>query len=59
MGLPMSLNLVKAGFDVVGYPRTASRGQSLADAGGTLAASLSGAVADADAVVTVLPDLRG
>ncbi|MFI5607887.1 NAD(P)-dependent oxidoreductase [Amycolatopsis sp. NPDC051903] len=56
MGLPMSLNLVKAGFDVVGYTRTAERGRPLADGGGALAASLAEAVADADVVVTVLPD---
>ncbi|WP_420113358.1 NAD(P)-dependent oxidoreductase [Pseudactinotalea sp.] len=56
MGLPMSLNLVAAGFDVVGYTRTADRGRPLAEGGGTLADSLASAVACAEAVVTVLPD---
>ena len=56
MGLPMSLNLVRAGFGVAGYTRTPARGRPLSDAGGTLTASLAEAVSEADAVVTVLPD---
>lgn len=56
MGLPMSLNLVAAGFDVVGYTRTPARGLPLAEAGGALADSLTAAVTGAEAVVTVLPD---
>lgn len=56
MGLPMSLNLIAAGFDVVGYTRTPARGRPLAEAGGSLADSLTAAVTDAEAVVTVLPD---
>jgi 2-hydroxy-3-oxopropionate reductase len=56
MGLPMSLNLIHAGRDVVGFTRTASRGQGLVDAGGTLAGSLAEAVGGAEAVITVLPD---
>ncbi|MET7996058.1 NAD(P)-dependent oxidoreductase [Amycolatopsis sp. NPDC005232] len=56
MGLPMSLNLVKAGFDVVGFTRTADRGRPLTEGGGALAPSLAEAVSGADVVVTVLPD---
>src|SRR5262245_51803378 len=55
MGLPMSLNLVKAGFDVVGFTRTASKGKALIDSGGALADSLGDAVGGAEAVITVLP----
>ncbi|MEU8633121.1 NAD(P)-dependent oxidoreductase [Amycolatopsis sp. NPDC048633] len=56
MGLPMSLNLVRAGFEVTGFTRTAERGRPLADAGGTLAPSLAEALDGAEAVVTMLPD---
>lgn len=56
MGLPMSLNLVAAGVDVVGYTRTPARGRPLAEGGGALADSLTEAVTGAEAVVTVLPD---
>jgi 2-hydroxy-3-oxopropionate reductase len=52
----MSLNLVRAGFDVTGFTRTTERGRPLADAGGTLAPSLAEALDGADAVVTMLPD---
>ena len=34
MGAPMAANLVKAGYDVVGYNRTPDRVQALVDAGG-------------------------
>jgi 2-hydroxy-3-oxopropionate reductase len=56
MGLPMSLNLLRAGHEVVGFTRTASRGEPLVAAGGTLAGSLAEAVTGADAVITMLPD---
>lgn len=39
MGLPMARNLLAAGFPVVGYNRTLSRGEPLRAAGGTLAPS--------------------
>jgi 2-hydroxy-3-oxopropionate reductase len=56
MGLPMSINLVKAGHEVVGMTRTASRGRPLAEAGGRLVETIAEAVAGAEAVVTMLPD---
>ena len=56
MGLPMAVNLVKAGFNVTGYNRSDAAGDKLAAAGGTKAASLAEAVAGADVVITMLPD---
>ncbi len=56
MGAPMAANLVKAGFDVVGYNRSQEAIDRLADQGGRGAGSLAEAVRDADVVVTMLPD---
>jgi 2-hydroxy-3-oxopropionate reductase len=56
MGGPMAANLVKAGFDVLGYNRSPEPVQRLADQGGRGAASLAEAVQDADVVVTMVPD---
>jgi 2-hydroxy-3-oxopropionate reductase len=56
MGAPMAANLVKAGFEVVGHNRTMSKVDSLVAAGGRASADVAGAVADADVVITMLPD---
>jgi 2-hydroxy-3-oxopropionate reductase len=56
MGAPMAENLVKAGFDVVGHTRRPAGLDRLAAAGGRPATSVAGAVRDADAVITMLPD---
>ena len=56
MGGPMAANLVKAGFEVVGYNRSPDRVQALVDAGGRGASSVPEAVRDADVVVTMVPD---
>jgi 2-hydroxy-3-oxopropionate reductase len=56
MGGPMAANLVKAGFDVVGYNRSAEPIQRLVERGGRGADSLAEAVRDADVVVTMVPD---
>jgi 2-hydroxy-3-oxopropionate reductase len=56
MGAPMAANLVKAGFDVVGYNRTPAKVQVLVERGGRGAASLADAVRGADVVITMLPD---
>lgn len=56
MGLPMAKNLVKAGFQVTGYNRSPEKAKDLASAGGTAAASVADAVADADVVITMVPD---
>jgi 2-hydroxy-3-oxopropionate reductase len=56
MGAPMAANLVKAGFDVVGYNLHASKVQDLVDRGGRGAPDVANAVRDADAVITMVPD---
>ena len=56
MGGPMAANLVKAGFDVIGYNRSPEPVQRLVEQGGRGAGSLAGAVRDADVVVTIVPD---
>jgi len=56
MGAPMAENLVKAGFDVVGYTRRASGVDRLAAAGGRRATSVAEATRGADVVITMLPD---
>ncbi|PRX96622.1 2-hydroxy-3-oxopropionate reductase [Allonocardiopsis opalescens] len=56
MGAPMAANLVRAGFDVVGYNRTAARTDALVAAGGRAAPSAAEAAEGADAVITMLPD---
>lgn len=55
MGLPMALNLVKAGHAVAGFDLSADALAKLKEAGGTIATSVSEAVRDVDAVVTMLP----
>ncbi|MEG2578484.1 MAG: NAD(P)-binding domain-containing protein, partial [Glutamicibacter sp.] len=52
MGLPMAKNLVNAGYHVTGYNRSDKAGNELAAAGGTKAASIAQAVANADVVIT-------
>src|SRR5437764_265696 len=56
MGGPMAANLVRAGFDVVGYNRSPAKVDLLVQRGGRGAGSVAEAVRDADVVVTVLPD---
>ncbi|MDT7563547.1 MAG: hypothetical protein QOG76_2171 [Pseudonocardiales bacterium] len=56
MGLPMAVNLSKAGFDVVGYNRSKGRADQLAERGGRAAGTVAEAVRDADVGVTMLPD---
>jgi len=56
MGGPMAANLVKAGFDVVGYNRSPDKVQALADAGGRGAGSVADAVREADVIITMVPD---
>jgi 3-hydroxyisobutyrate dehydrogenase len=55
MGLPMALNLVKAGHAVAGFDLSSDALAKLQAAGGTIASSVTEAVANADAVVTMLP----
>ena len=56
MGAPMAENLVRAGFDVIGFSRSAEPRERLAAAGGRAAASAREAATDADVVITMLPD---
>jgi 2-hydroxy-3-oxopropionate reductase len=56
VGGPMAANLVKAGYDVVGYNRSPEKVDRLREQGGRGAASLAEAVRGADVVLTVLPD---
>ncbi|GAB3468017.1 2-hydroxy-3-oxopropionate reductase [Actinophytocola sediminis] len=56
MGLPMATNLVQAGHDVVGYNRSEPKRARFAQAGGIAADSVADAVADAEVIITMLPD---
>lgn len=56
MGGPMAANLVKAGFEVVGYNRSQDKVQALVGAGGRGAENVPDAVRDADVIVTMVPD---
>ncbi len=56
MGGPMAANLVRAGFRVVGHNRSPEKAQVLASIGGEAAGSVAAAVADADVIITMLPD---
>ena len=56
MGGPMAKNLVKAGFDVIGYNRSQDKIDALVADGGRGASSLAEAVADADVIITMVPD---
>ena len=56
MGSPMAVNLVKAGYDVVGYNRSKAKTEVLVAQGGRAAESVADAVSAADVVVTMLPD---
>jgi len=55
MGLPMALNLIKAGHAVTGYDVFATAVEKLAGAGGTAAGSIAAAASGVDIVVTMLP----
>lgn len=56
MGLPMAINLVKAGHSVTGYNRSEDKINKLAAEGGRGAANIAEAVKDADVVITMVPD---
>jgi 3-hydroxyisobutyrate dehydrogenase-like beta-hydroxyacid dehydrogenase len=56
MGRPMGHNLLKAGFPLVVWNRTASRADSLVGQGARLAASPREAAAAADVLITIVSD---
>jgi len=55
MGLPMALNLLKAGHQVEGFDVNGATVDKLVDAGGARAASAKGAAARGDIAITMLP----
>ncbi|MCR9070341.1 MAG: 3-hydroxyisobutyrate dehydrogenase [Alphaproteobacteria bacterium] len=55
MGLPMAINLVKAGHTVRGFDLSAEQGKALAAAGGRAAETTQVCVDSVDLVVTMLP----
>ena len=56
MGMPMAKNLLKAGFEVTVYNRTAAKAAPLQEAGARLAVSPAAIWADADVVITMVSD---
>ena len=56
MGRPMALNLIKAGFEVTVWNRTAAKAQEIAKSGAKAAASASEAAAQTDVVITIVSD---
>jgi len=56
MGLPMAYNLLKAGFDLTVYNRTAAKAQPLVDLGASQAVSPREVAQNADVVITSLMD---
>jgi 3-hydroxyisobutyrate dehydrogenase-like beta-hydroxyacid dehydrogenase len=56
MGKPMSLNLLKAGFAVTVWNRTASRAAEVVAAGGTLAKSAREVAASCEFLITIVSD---
>ena len=56
MGLPMAINLLKAGHKVTGFDLSEAARTAFRDAGGKTSDSVPQTVADKDAVVTMLPN---
>lgn len=58
MGLPMAKNLLRAGWNVTGHDMAEGARRAFADAGGAVAADPRAAAADADVLITMVPDDR-
>jgi 2-hydroxy-3-oxopropionate reductase len=56
MGGPMAANLLNAGHTVIGYDTQAAALEKLSAAGGKTAESVAATTAEADVVITMLPD---
>lgn len=56
MGLPMAVNLVKAGHEVTGYNRSQDKVTRLIEAGGKGASDITSAVGEAEFIITMVPD---
>ena len=55
MGLPMALNLLRAGHEVMGFDLVQSQLEAFSTAGGSIGANANDAAKDADLVITMLP----
>ena len=55
MGLPMALNLLKAGHEVIGFDLVKSQLDAFVTAGGTVAPNANATAKDAELVFTMLP----
>ena len=58
MGLPMSYNLLHAGYDLTVHNRSQEKVRQIADAGAAAAASTAEVVAKCDIVLACLPDVE-
>lgn len=56
MGAPMAANLLRAGYEVIGFDRSSERVDQLQQQGGRAAAKVAEVVRAADVVVTMVPD---
>ena len=56
MGAPMATNMVKAGFEVVAYNRTAAKAKALESDGVRVADSIAEVAAASTVVITMVPD---
>lgn len=56
MGAPMGLNLLKAGFPLTVWNRTASRAEALAKQGAKVASTPKEVAAQADVLITIVSD---
>jgi 3-hydroxyisobutyrate dehydrogenase-like beta-hydroxyacid dehydrogenase len=54
MGQPMAMNVVKAGYEVAVYNRSAEKTKSLGDAGAKVTSSPKEAAEEADAIILML-----
>jgi 3-hydroxyisobutyrate dehydrogenase len=58
MGLPMAINLLKAGYEVTGFDLVQSQLEAFAAAGGKLAPNANAAANEADVLISMLPASR-
>ena len=56
MGMPMAINLVRAGFTVTGHNRSPHRVDTFVTEGGLRGETIAKATSEADVVITMLPD---
>ena len=57
MGLPMSYNLLRAGYDLTVHNRSQEKVRQIADAGATAATSTAEVMEGCDIVLACLPDV--